>query len=382
MDKSDKGDYLLSFAPFFQIVVLMLQQILVDANIFVHESIRIVSIITSAIPIVICMVFIIERKLFLFLASYTIVLLLISASAIFFVDNKQYLESEIFYLLCINIPCFLCISSIKEIDILRQTLLVLSFVIFILGFIYYGLVWKGRIIFSGYSMSYSYYLLLPSLVFVSQRKIIFNIAFLITCIMMLMLGSRGALIIAILYAFSLWLIESKKKSILFLFIVIICIGIFSNGALSFLQTIADKSGVSSRTLRLILEGNIAESSSRLAIYSDTWDSILNRPLLGHGVYGDRVVLNGLYCHNIFLEILHNFGLIFGGGLLLILFFFIFSVFQRSDEDNKKMILLFICFGFLPFLVSGSYLNYPEFGVFLGFLYYQNNYIKIISSPTH
>jgi hypothetical protein len=369
MNQTDKGDIVLSFAPFFQIAVLMLQQILVDSNMVVHESFRKVSIILSAIPMVISMVYIVKRKLLLFLITYLFVFLLILTTAIFYYSNKQYLNSELFYLLCIIIPCFLCISSIKDIEILKKTILVLSYVIFFLGIIYFTLVWSKRIRFSEYSMSYSYYLLLPSLVFVSQRRIIFDIAFIMICLMMLLLGSRGALLAAMIYVISLWIIDSKKKS--FIYIIILGFVMFSNNAINLFQGIADNIGISSRTLIMLREGNIAESSSRLEIYSNAWHSLINGPVFGHGLYGDRVILNGAYCHNIFLEILIDFGFIIGGGLLLILFYIMLRVLQKSEVESKKLILMFICFGFLQFLVSGSYLKSPEFGIFLGLLYSQS-----------
>jgi O-antigen ligase len=369
MNQTDKGDIVLSFAPFFQIAVLMLQQILVDSNMVVHESFRKVSIILSAIPIVISMFYIVKRKLLLFLMTYLVAFILILTTAIFYISNKQYLSQELFYLLCIIIPCFLCISSVKNPDILKKTILVLSYVIFFLGIIYFSLVWSKRIKFSEYSMSYSYYLLLPSLVFISQKRIIFDIAFILICLMMLLLGSRGALLAAMIYVLSLWIIDSKKKS--FIFIIILVFVIFSNSAISLFQGIADNIGISSRTISMLQEGNIAESSSRLKIYSDAWNVLIKGPVLGHGLYGDRVVLNGAYCHNIFLEILIDFGFIIGGGLLLILFFIMFSVYHKSDVEGKKLILMFICFGFLQFLVSGSYLKSPEFGIFLGLLYSQS-----------
>lgn len=370
MNETDKGDIVLSFAPFFQIAVLMLQQILVDSNIVAHESFRKVSIILSAIPIIISLVYIIQRKFLLFSLTYLFVLIILFITAIFSLSCKQYIKTEVFYLLCVCIPCFLCISSILNVGILKRTMLILSYAIFFLGIIYYALVWSGKNKFTEYSMSYSYYLLLPALVFISQKRLILNVAFIMICIMMLMIGSRGALYFAIIYALTLTFIDSKRKYLVFLIFLVIFI--FSNKALNLFESLASSTGISSRTIIMLREGNIVESASRLKIFSDIWDSIINGPVMGHGLYGDRVILQGGYCHNIALEILHDFGLVFGGGLLLLLFSLMIRIFIRSDLESKKLFLLFACYGFLQFLVSGSYLKSPEFGIFLGFLYFQSD----------
>jgi hypothetical protein len=378
IDKEAKGDILLSFAPFFQIVVLMLQQILVDSNIVVHESFRIISIIVSGIPIILSMFYILMRKLTLFLISYLVVTFLVLVSSIFYPENNLYINSEVFYLLCINVPCFLCVLAIKNLNILKKVLFIISYIIFFLGIAYYALVWLGKINFYGYSMSYSYYLLLPALVFVNKKDISHLLAFLITCIMMLMLGSRGAPLIAIIYGFLILIIKSQKKIAAVIALGILCLGMSYNVLISLLTKFASLSGITSRTLDMLKEGNITDSSSRLTIYSTIWDKIFTAPLIGHGLYADRVVLNGLYCHNIFLEILYDFGILFGSLIFLLLLFGVYSAYKNSDKEYKTFFLLFMCFGLFPLFLSGSYLNFPQFGIFLGFTFNLVGKLKIIN----
>jgi len=374
MNQNDKGDMVLSFAAFFQILVLMLQQVTNDLNIVSHDASRTVSIVLSALPMVFSFFYIIKRKTILFLITYGSILSLILLTLIFFPNNEQYLTSEAFYLLCINVPCFLCIASIKNIYILKKMLFFLSYPIFAMGIAYNCFLFIGMIPFSGYSMSFSYYLLLPALVFIHQRKALYTIAFIIACVMMLMLGSRGALVAAIIYAISLWLIDKKNKSLILL--AAVALVIFFNSFLALLLTLSQNLGVTSRTLYLLLEGELANSTGRSAIYSVAWNSIMDSPFWGYGIYGDRIILNGTYCHNIFLEMLHNFGLFLGGGLILLLSFIIIHSFLNSDNENKKLLLMFFCYGFIPLLVSKSYLADAGFGLFLGSLILLKQY----SSP--
>jgi O-antigen ligase len=252
-------------------------------------------------------------------------------------------------------------------------MLYLSYAIFAIGIIYVYFLLLGRITFSTYSQSFSSYLLLPALVFVDQRNnIIYTFLFIITCILMLMLGSRGALVAAVIYTILISVIDGKNRRLIVLSIVIIII--LSGSLLPLILKLSDKAGITSRSLNMLQQGNFTGSTGRLDIYYSTWNSILNTPFSGNGIYGDRVLLNGQYCHNIFLEMFHNFGLLFGAGLILLLSFIIIRVYHTSNNGNKKLLLLFFCYGFIPLLVSGSYLNNAEFGLFIGSLFLlSNNY---------
>lgn len=356
-------DSVLAFASFFQIVVLMLQELLVSANIFTHEYFRPYSIMLSALPMVIAIVFVLERKIILFISVYFIVLLALVLTVIVFPQDEKPIKNEFFYLLCINVPCFLCLACIRDLAVFNNVLLYLSYLIFILGILYIYFIIKGRISFENYDMAFSYYLLLPALVFISRKNLIYSLFFVLICIMIIMIGSRGPLAVALIYSFYLLLIDSKSRRnilmITFLFILLIVsfLTIFVN----FMNDI----GISSRTLELIFEGNIAKDSNRSWVYSIIWRSILDSPVLGHGLFGDRLLLNGDYSHNIFLEIFHHFGFILGSFIILLIFYSIIKVLVLSDKDSRKLLIMLFCYCFIPFFVSKSYLKDPGLGILLG-----------------
>ncbi len=365
MNKDFKGDIILSFAAFFQVAVLLSQLILIDTKTFAHESIKQISIIISAIPMVFATYYIIRRNLWILIATYFSVLLIIILTLIFFPANKIYLLDNLFYLLCINIPCFLCVASIRSISVLRRIMHILSFIIFALGLVYMFLLGIGKIIFSLYSMPFSNYLLLPALVFITQRRVIYFIFFIVICIMMLIIGSRGALVAAILYTLSiLYFDKFKSGSLIFLLLLLI---VFSATLFEAIITLTEEVGISSRTIHLFTQGNITQSSARSEIYSVTWASVLKGPLLGHGIYGDRVILGGEYCHNIILELLHNFGILPGSVIVIAIFIFTIHTLLRSNKENKKFLVMILCYSIIPLMVSGSYLNDSKFGLFLGSL---------------
>ena len=314
----DKEDAILSFAAFFQIAVLMLQELLVASQLISHDSSRVISILLSAAPMSVAIIVIIRRRSLLFLSIYFISSSLILLTVILYPDNRQYALPGAFYLLCINIPCFLCLASIRNIAVLNKIMLFMSFVVFTLGLVYIGLAFIDTGALQGYSMTYSYYLLLPALVFANQRRLPYTAAFFLICALMFVLGSRGALLAAITFML-LMLLSDRTLSlhtVSTIAFLTLCAAILLGSFHSQLASFSEKLAFTPRTLSLLLEGEISQDSSRLDIYRTIWTSILDRPIEGYGIYGDRVILNGTYCHNIFLEILHNFGLLLGTGFVL------------------------------------------------------------------
>lgn len=372
MYRKNIGDIVLSFAAFLQIAVLMLKELLVAAQIIEHESFRLTGILLAAVPMILAMYYIFRRSLLLSIGTYALFLFIILSTFIFFPDNEQYFISEVFsesgafYLLAINIPCFLSIASIRDFDILKRIMLLLSYLIFALGVFYCYFLWIGTISYMRYSMTFSYYLLLPALVFVSQRKLIFMFLFILVCTMMLLLGSRGALVTGFVYAFLLLFVDTKSRRLIMTTAVplVILFGSF----LTLLIAFSSRTGISSRTMEMFQQGNLTDLSGRSWIYDTTWNGIMDSPIWGHGVFGDRVALDGFYAHNIILEIFHNFGFIFGAGIILVISIATIRIFLNSNIENRKLLLLFFCYGILPLMGSSSYLQDPRFGIFIGSLF--------------
>lgn len=371
MSRINLGDIVLSFAAFFQITVLMLKEVLVTAQVVTEDSFRLTGILLAALPMIPAIYFIIRRRFTLSIGTYLLIIILILLTNIFFTDNAQYFlngnftETSVFYLMFINIPTFLCLAAIRDIAILKRVMLFMAYVIFILGVIYFYFLWIGRISYLRYSMTFSNYLLLPALIFMSQSKLYYMFLSIATCTMMLLLGSRGALIAVVVYIVVLFFVDrqSRRPILTFATIMVLLFGSF----LTVYFTFASKTGVSSRTLTMFEQGTLTESSGRDWIYSTTWNSILDSPIWGHGIFGDRVILFGDYSHNMFLEMLHNFGLLLGAGLILFLLITTVRVLLKLDNDNKKLLLFFCSYCIIPLMVSSSYLEDPKFGMFIGSL---------------
>jgi O-antigen ligase len=165
-------------------------------------------------------------------------------------------------------------------------------------------------------------------------------------IVLLVLGGRGPLIAAILpMVLSMVLIMRKSKlrkerrrkiqklGILFLLVIIIMAG----------ALVSTDSFATLNRMAIIFSGDIGNSANvRIELYMAAFRIWMAKPLIGAGIggfpvdggYGDI----RLYPHNLFLEVLAEFGSL--GFLLLIAILFI-VVWKRGHEIRKPVTLLFI-----------------------------------------
>lgn len=368
MIKSDRKDSILSFAIFFPTVLFMFQQLLLGINLLPNEILRTYNIILSSLPLIYAFKIVFSRNPRLVLLSYvTIILLLLSSYNNY--NNREYLSSESFFLIFVSIPIFLSCASIRNIEILKSVLFKISIAILIIGIILLVFIITGKIEFTVYSMATSYYLLLPTLVFAYQKKNRYKFLSLVGLLIILLLGSRGPFIIALFYYVVLILSNIKlntfKSYILIVFLITSSLIILSVDIVSLFNYINNTFGIDSRTLDLLAQGQITYDAGRDSLTKILIDSISNSGLWGYGIFGDRPLLDGTYAHNFFLEVIVDFGIIFG--VLIIIIFVVFTIRKFLSSKDKTFFLLFFSYGFLPLIKSGSYLTSIEFSIFVGYL---------------
>lgn len=90
-------------------------------------------------------------------------------------------------------------------------------------------------------------------------------------------------------------------------------------------------------------------------------------MFGIGIGGDRYILNGAYSHNIFIEIIANFGIFIGGIIIILIFICIIKALLQKNSLNYSIIAIWLCIGFVHFMVSNSYIVDMRFWIFLGVL---------------
>ncbi|MSS44169.1 O-antigen ligase family protein [Anaerosalibacter bizertensis] len=321
----------------------------------------------------------------IFISSYLISFIIILLNMLFFPSNLQYLLEISFYLLLICMPIFIYYTAIYDKSILLEMLIKSSYYQMMLGIVFF-IATDFSVI--RYDMVFSYLILVPveTLLYKIYRdfSIVDVLLVFVGIMMIIIMGSRGPLLSLILFWFFLAIkyIHNSKNIVKYFITTCLFIAVIIIISLNFdimivkLNLILENMGFRSRTLRIFLSNSVDFSSGRINIYSFIVECIKERPLLGYGLAGDRVLLGGTYPHNFFLEVLVQFGVIIGG-LIIILFiyFYINGIFNNKDEVETDLALLFFGIGFVQLLVSGSYLTSGNFWLFMSICINSTNTIK-------
>lgn len=373
MSRSEKGDYIISFAVFCQSLLSVIQLLLIYVFSYQEESTTIYRVIGSAVPMILAIVISFRRKPKLFFGTYLIVLIILVLHSLFFPENEEVLwHQSIRFLLPIVIPSALCTISVKNPVILEKTLYYIAWVVFTLLFFLLFKLFSGVFNMESYDMSLSYALLLPMMSLYRRKKWFAVCASLFILAVVIAIGSRGAAVVFLLYVLY-DIIINHKKLIPFFIVGIIAI-------VSLLPLFADfleSYGITSRTLQLLFAKDYLHSSNREDFYSIAISLLKENPFIGIGLFGDRAF--GAYVHNFILEVLLNFGVFIGTGVLVFFFCSCISAYFRSTRYGRDCLVAFFCSCFVPLIVSGSYLIDYFFGTFIGILFL-SYHKKIVTSP--
>lgn len=199
--------------------------------------------------------------------------------------------------------------------------------------------------------------------------------FLCSLLSLIVFGARGAQLTFVLFFLVSFLFLSRVRFIWKLLIsVVILIGVF---ALPYLLTqlisILDQYGVSSYPIakyKELLSGTdfIDTSSGRNFLYEYAYLRILERPLLGNPYNSCYVDTGGdyYYYHNVFLDLLVNYGVIITGVLIVLLVYVLWSIFTRGTLEEKHLVIILFIIPFGRLMVSSSFWLRPEFWLFLSY----------------
>lgn len=169
--------------------------------------------------------------------------------------------------------------------------------------------------------------------------------------------TRGAILI-IGIAIVLMLLSKAKKSTVPIIIVIAIVGLvfmlFWEELLTFVIEFLDEFGISipllDKTVTLLAADNVG--NGRSAIYIRALELFKSSPIIGHGI-GKFESLYGAYVHDIFLEIMCEFGVI--GLVVLLLFIFYVIKIIINERQNDETIFIIMIFSLTTSLItSGVY----------------------------
>ena len=210
---------------------------------------------------------------------------------------------------------------------------------------------------------------------ITEKKKNYVVIAIVLFLEMIMAGSRGPLICGLVITI-IALIRSyktiSKKSIISLILLMVILAVIAlniNNVLSILEKIAAANNINARVLDLIQKGNFINNESteiRSNVFAYLNDKIIDNPL-GYGFLGDRVLLskiNASYPHNLFYELVLQYGWIVGG---LIGVWIVYSIIRNIVSDKysgnyTKAIDILVAIGFVKLMMTGSYVWEPYFAI--------------------
>ena len=317
-----------------------------------------------------------EYKLIIFIYIFSATIFLINV--LLFPQNINELKSILFDFFIMCLPCFLFSFSIDNYDHLLNTLKKHGRLIFIVGiFMSYLIIFKNLNIGSNnYSMSLSYYLLIPSLIylyyFLKDYTFLNFLLFVFSTIGILLIGARGPILCIVVYIIVFIFNNIRgynSKGLLMCYLAsvfIFCIGIiFFNDIIYLVSKVLDYFNIYSRTINFLLNDTF-NLSEREKLYFGAFQLIREHPLIGIGIAGDRLYFQG-YVHNLFLELILNYGIILGFSFSIMLIYIFAKSIISVDKETSNFNLIFICLGVIPLMFSSSYLVNVWFWIYLGLI---------------
>ncbi len=382
---TNQDDKKISMAIMSSYAVLTIQYLILIyfqlSNTGSGQIIRLTSKAVVGLFYIIALPSVLKRNRIRFFGIYFIAIFVFLINRLFFNENWIYLKTTIFDLFFTCLPSYIYMYNINNWNILMEVMKKTSRITFVVGTIVGILVLTGNASIGAYSMSLSYYMLLPALMFLNeffdQTSLKSVVASAISILVILIFGSRGALLCTAVFIVLKLIRRVKnityKKMIQYFIPFYICIlGLFFfENILESAKKILLRLGIISRSISMILESEVYLSSSRAKLYESIIDVISNNPISGIGLAGDRAVLD-TYSHNIFLEILSNFGIIIGFLFIFVMMYMIFRTLFYKNLIKYDIAIIWICIGFVPLLVSGSYLTNYHFWILLGLVSQRSN----------
>ena len=366
--KYNRGDIIISIAVMIQPLLIMVQHAMIMLFNMNADTTTIYRVVLTAIPMVPAIIIGFRRKSMLFFFSYFVALSLMGFTMAFFPDNTPFVISQgTRFLLPVVLPSLLCLLCVKNVIIVEKVIYIVSWIIAVLVLVFLISLITGFAAFVDYNMSFSYACLFPMVVLFSRRHIFSVTASLMIFVMVLMVGARGPALYFIIFVF-FDLLQHRSRLTPLLIIAIVAFAFFLPEITNWMSSI----GINSRTINMYQDDTLASDSGRSSIRSFFINLLIKSPFIGIGLFGDRIYGDYVYCHNLFLEILLNFGLPLGGIIIISIFLYVVRTYRHSSVQNRNKIIAYICALVLPFMTSGSYLIGGEFATFIGLTYLISN----------
>jgi hypothetical protein len=375
-----KHDKRISFSIIIQLCMLItnytIKELFAIENTSLRELMSLFFMLLVGLIFLINLPIVLKRIGRLFFFTYLMFGMLFTLN-LFFYKNVGYILEVSFWFFLICLPTGLFYVAIKNKKIFLNMLIKSAYYQIIVALLFFiSSILKTSLF--NYDMVFSYLILVPIIILL--YKCIFNGIKLLDILLIfaglvsiITIGSRGPILSIIIFSMISILIfffenRSKFKSLIFFFLLgtgfIIFISTLNSLLFSFEKLLA-RFGIQSRFITLFTSEKIDFLTGRSDIYQLTIQNIMDNPLFGLGLAGDRVLLKGTYPHNIFLEIVSQFGIVIGSIILIIFLFYWIAGPIYSNKSERDLIVIFLGIGLVQLFVSGSYLTSSNFWLLMG-----------------
>ncbi|MDT2966211.1 O-antigen ligase family protein [Enterococcus casseliflavus] len=289
-----------------------------------------------------------------------------------FESNVIFLQKTVTEFILNCFPPLLFVLSLKSFKFLYKNLLNMSrlvSIILILSIISNTFSLQENIYAMGlsYSLIFFYIFLLHD--FIQSRNILSFILQFPIFFFILSYGSRGAFSCIIAYLIIIFLrniiFNVKIKQTIILMSILIVFALGYRKVVDFLYNFLLSQGIYSRNIESLVNGRFVSSDARIEIYKRLLSIFYDDPLLVRGINAEYNEV-GIYAHNIFIEILYQFGFFIGFFILMIILYFIAKSLYSEYEYFQYSLSIIILSVWLPYLLlSGSLWINPYFWLFIG-----------------
>jgi O-antigen ligase len=291
-------------------------------------------------------------------------------------NEPQVVLNYAFWTFFVCIPIGICVYSIRNKEIFYDVFLkgtyLITAILSISMFFHFGD--------NAYNMFLSYSMLTPLLFHINEyfkkKKLFFIIISVYELLIILLYGSRGALLclavfILLKIVFGIKRILNKLAIMLGGLVSISLFALNYERIGNLILGILEKYGYYSRTLWSLFAGDITQLADRDNIWIQCIIMIKEKPIFGWGVGGEvrplSIALSSrvdISPHNGALELMLNYGIPIGITLSIILVLSICRIFFVKNQYHKDLILIYYCSAIVPMVVGREYLTNPQFFILM------------------
>lgn len=224
----------------------------------------------------------------------------------------------------------------------------------------------GKLAKYSYSLTFGYQVIFCCIVFVffflENKKWYDMIAAILSFVLVILEGSRGPLIclavFLVLYLLAKGKELRKRKKLQFLTLIVIlslAVILFRDSLLSWLIDRIAALNIDSRTITMLLSGNLSSDNARGIIFDLCWDHIENQGFWGMGPFGNRTFIVPKYYwgypHNIVLELILDYGWMVAIGIIAAMVLAIIRMFRKAQKEELMVFCILLAYNMKLFLSS-------------------------------